>query len=570
MFDSLPKSALEFMDWNWPQIEPYYHDLAARTLTAANVNDWLSGWTRLADLIQERYARLAVATTLNTADQEAKQRYFDFLDNISPHVKTEEQKLKQKLIASRLEPEGFEIPLRNMRTEAELFREENIPLFTEESKLSTQYDAISGAQSVQWDGQELTLTQLLLVLQTADADGRERAWRLGAERQLADREAINALWVKFLNLRRQIAANAGYFSYRDFRWQQLLRFDYWPGDCKRFHRAIEEVVVPAATRVYERQRQHLGVETLRPWDLGRDYIYLISRPPLHPFQSIDELENKGSAIFHRVDPRLGDYFDTIRREKLLDLDNRKNKAPGAYCAGFPAMKRPFVFENAVGMHEDVETLLHESGHAFHVFETNHLPYAQQREVGMEMAEVASMSMELLASPYLLEREGGFYSIKDAARARVEHLEKLLLFWPYMAVVDGFQHWAYQNQDAATDPANCDAHWAELWQRFIPGVDWSGLEQEMVTGWHCKLHIFEEPFYYVEYGLAQLGAVQVWRNALQDQAGAVARYRQALALGGTRPLPQLYAAASARFAFDADILRMAVNLIEEKIAELSAV
>jgi oligoendopeptidase F len=218
----------------------------------------------------------------------------------------------------------------------------------------------------------------------------------------------------------------------------------------------------------------------------------------------------------------------------------------------------------------VETLLHESGHAFHVFETNHLPYAQQREVGMEIAEVASMSMELLASPYLPEREGGFYTPKDAARARIEHLEKLLIFWPYMAVVDGFQHWVYQNHDAATDPARCDAQWTALWQRFIPGVDWSGLEQEMATGWQRKQHIFQDPFYYVEYGLAQLGAVQVWRNALQDQAAAVAHYRQALALGGTKPLPQLYAAAWARFAFDADILHMAVNLIEEKIAELSAV
>jgi oligoendopeptidase F len=570
MFDTLPKSALEFMDWNWSQIEPYYHDLSSRTPNQANVNAWLTDWTRLTDLIQERYARLSVATTLNTADQEAKQRYFDFLDNMAPHIRTEEQKLKQKLIASQLEPEGFEIPLRNMRTEADLFREANIPLFTEESKLATQYDSIIGAQTVQWEGQEHTLTQLRLVLQKADRDAREQVWRLSAERQLADREALSALWAKFLTLRRQIATNAGYSSYRDFRWQQLLRFDYRPEDCEEFHRGIEAVVVPAATRVYERQRQQLGVKTLRPWDLGRDNIYPISRPPLHPFQSIDELENKGSAIFHRVDPRLGDYFDTIRREKLLDLDNRKNKAPGAYCTSFPAMQRPFVFENAVGMHEDVETLLHESGHAFHVFETNHLPYAQQREIGMEIAEVASMSMELLASPYLPEREGGFYTPKDAARARIEHLEKLLIFWPYMAVVDGFQHWVYQNHDAATDPARCDAQWSALWQRFIPGVDWSRLEQEMATGWQRKQHIFQDPFYYVEYGLAQLGAVQVWRNALQDQAAAVAHYRQALALGGTKPLPQLYAAAWARFAFDADILHMAVNLIEEKIAELSAV
>jgi oligoendopeptidase F len=568
MFSSLPTAASEFMNWDWSKFEPFYRELTERPLNAENVSGWLSDWTALTNIVEEMYARLSVATSQSTADEDARKRYFAFLDNMFPPLQIAAQTLKKKLLDSGLRPAGFDIPLRNMRAEAELFREDNIPLFTEESKLSTQYDEIIGAQTVTWEGQELTLTQLLgVIAQSPDRAVRERAWRLRAERQLADREAINALWVKFMNVRRQIAANAGYSNYRDFRWKQLIRFDYTPEDCKSFQRAIEEVVVPAATRIYQRVGKQLGVSSVRPWDMGRDNIYPIDLHPLHPFQSTAELEGKGAAIFQCVDPQLGGYFNTMRQEHLLDLDNRKNKAPGAYCTSFPVSKRPFIFENAIGVNDDVQTLLHEAGHAFHVFETNHLPYSQQTQVGMEFAEVASMSMELLASPYLPAREGGFYSDQDAAYALVEHLQNLILFWPFMAAVDAFQHWVYENHDAATDPANCDQKWVELWRRFIPGVDWNGLEAQEMTGWHRKLHIHQAPFYYVEYGLAQLGAVQVWRNSLEDQAGAVARYRKALSLGSTVTLPQLYAAAGAKFAFDAATLRMAVDLIESKIEAL---
>jgi oligoendopeptidase F len=226
--------------------------------------------------------------------------------------------------------------------------------------------------------------------------------------------------------------------------------------------------------------------------------------------------------------------------------------------------------NAVGLHSDVQTLLHESGHAFHVFETVDLPYIQQQIYGTEIAEVASMSMELLTAPYLEKDLGGFYSPADAARARIEHLEEALLFWPYMAVVDMFQHWVFQNHKKASDPNNCDAHWDELWQRFMPDVDWSGLENERVTGWHRKLHIHQVPFYYVDYGLAQLGAVQVWANSLQDKEAAVREYRKALSLGGTRTLPELFEAAGARLAFDADTLSQGVELMMHTIKELEQV
>ena len=567
MFKTIPNTTHEFISWSWEQIEPYFQDLLNRPLNSTNVARWLADWTRLADLLEETFSRLSVATTLDTNDEEAERRYKKFLDEIYPPAQATEQKLKEKLLNSGLKPEGFEIPLRNIRAQADLFRDANLPLLSEEIKLSMEYDKISGAQTVTWEGQEITVEQMRPFLQETDRARREKAWRLAAERQLADRETLNNLWQKLLKLRLQIAANADKPDYRAYRWQQFMRFDYSPEDCLRFQQAIEAVVVPAAERIYKKRRKRLDVETLRPWDLDVDPL---GRDPLRPFTSVDELEGTVENIFQHVDPQLGHYFGIMRKEGLLDLDNRKGKAPGGYCTQFNVVRRPFIFMNAVGLHDDVQTLLHEGGHAFHVFETRNLPYNQQLQMGMEFAEVASMGMELLASPYLMESQGGFYPQKEAARARIEHLEGAILFWPYMAVVDAFQHWVYENPTQANDPAKCDAQWAQLWKRFMCGVDWSGLEQEMTTGWQRKLHIFQVPFYYVEYGLAQLGAMQVWRNALEDQAAAVAAYRKALSLGGTQPLPQLFEAAGARFAFDADTLGAAVELAEATIEKLEAV
>ncbi|MEZ0397134.1 MAG: M3 family oligoendopeptidase [Anaerolineales bacterium] len=567
MLKNLPSTPESLIAWTWPEIEPHYADLASRPLTADGVDEWLADWTRLGEKLEEMYARLALATSVNTADKDADARMSAFLDDIFPQAMAAEQKLKEKLLASGLEPTGFEIPLRNMRAEADLFRQANLPLLAEQQKLGIEYDKIFGAQTVQWEGEEITLTKLGLVFQQPDRARREKAWHLKAERQLADRAAVNDLWQKFMGVRAQIAANAGKPSYREYAWQQRLRFDYTPEDCKSFAAAIEQVVVPAATRIYEKRKQALGLDTLRPWDLTDGWYghptSPAGAPVLKPFTSIEELVRGASAIFHKVDPVLGGYFDTMVAEGLTDLENRKNKAPGAFCTSFTSLRKPFIFVNAVGTHSDVMTTLHESGHAFHVFETARLPYIQQLTVPMEFAEVASMGMELLASPYLTE----FYTEADAARARIEHLERNILFWPFMAVVDSFQQWVYENPEQGADPAACDAKWGELWDCFIPGVDYSGLEEVKNTGWHRKLHIHQIPFYYVEYGLAQLGAVQIFGNARRDQKQAVADYRKALALGGTVPLPELFQTAGAKFAFDAATLKQAVDLMEAVVAEL---
>ena len=562
MKSSLPDNAILFLDWSWSQIEPYFKSLTAQSLDENTIADWLADWSELSKLLDEAYWRLYDATAVDTADQGVEGKYKHFLDEIRPRAKAAEQKLKEKLLASEIVPAGYEVPIRNLRAQVDLFREANLPLLSEDKKLAVEYDKLIGDQTVMWAGEELTLPQLQPVYQKSDRMLRESAWRLAAERQLADREKINALWVEFLDLRRTIAANADLQDYRAYRWRELQRFDYTPQDCFQFHQAIADVVVPAATSVYEKRRHRLDLTSLRPWDLTVDPF---GKSSLKPFSTSRDLETKTSNIFHQVDPQLGEYFEIMRDEGLLDLENRKNKAPGGFCSHYQSSERPFILMNAVGIHEDVQILLHEGGHAFHVFECGHLP-CFFLDVPAEFAEVASMSMELLAAPFLTEDRGGFYTSEQAARARIQFLESILLFWPYMAVVDAFQQWVYENHLAAMDAANCDVQWALLWERFMPGVDWGGLESELMTGWQRKVHIFSDPFYYVEYGLAQLGAVQVWRNSISDRAGAFAEYRKALSLGSSVTLPQLYSTAGAEFTFDAETLQQAVDLIQKTISE----
>jgi oligoendopeptidase F len=564
MFAQLPASAQEFMNWNWSEIEPYYADLLDRPLEESTINDWLADWTHLGNLISEARTRLWIGTTTDTADKENLERFHTYLKDIMEQVEPAEQRLKEKLLASGLSVAGMEIPLRDMRAEAALFRAENVPLATEENKLNTDYDQILGSQTVQWEGEEITLLQLRTVYQRPDRAVREQAWHLEIERRTADTPAIDALWQEMLAVRRKIAANADFPDYRAYMWQARKRFDYTPEDCTVFHDAVAEVVVPAASRIYERRRQHLGVDTLRPWDMWVDPF---GKPPLHPFKDIDELESRMEAIFQQVDPQLGAYFTTMRQENLLDLGNRKNKSPGGYQTDLRLVKRPFIFMNAISTHDDVQTLVHEGGHAFHCFESSVLPYSQQLEITMEVAELASMSMEMLAAPYLTQDKGGFYTPAEAARARIEHLEEIITLWPYIAQVDAFQHWIYTHIDEAADPENCDEQWTTLWKRFMPGIDYSGLEAGLLARWRRQSHIFQDPFYYIDYGLAQVGALQVWENALQDQALAVKQYRSALALGSTRTLPEIFSAAGATFAFDATTLGRLISLIERTLAEL---
>jgi oligoendopeptidase F len=566
MFEKLPKDPQMLLSLDWAYFAPIYARLQEQDLHADTIAAWLEEWSELIRVWNELSARLYVAVSMNTADEQAEERFKKFFDQTYPKLQEAEQGLKEKLLACGIEPDGYAVPLRNMRAEADLFCQENLPVQAEEIQRSVAFEKILGAQTVTWEGKELTIDQITPILQDAQRPRREAAWRLARQRQLEDREVINRLWQELLGLRRRLAANKGLADYRSYRWQELLRFDYSPEDGRSFHAAIEKAVVPAATRIYQRRRERLGLAALRPWDLEVD---VFGKPPLRPYRDMEDFTAGLSRIFNQVDPALGKYFVQLKSENLLDIENRKNKAPGAYCTDFPLARRPFIFANSVGLHNDVQTMLHESGHAFHSFESMDLD-SHLRAVPTEFAEVASMAMELLAAPYLAAEQGGFYTPSDAARARIQFLEGAICFWPYMAVVDAFQQWVYESPDLANQPEQCDQAWSGLWQRFMPGVDWSGLEAEMATGWQRKVHIHTSPLYYIEYGLAQLGAVQVWGNALKSQSEAVVAYRRALALGGKVSLPELFRTAGARFAFDADGLGEAVALMENNILTLEAV
>ncbi len=558
----------EFMTLDRDGIEPFYQVLQEINLDEGSLDRWMEGWSDLRKLVDERYARLSLATELDTTDEEAEKQYHDFLGNIYPSIRVADQKLKEKLLASELEPVGMKLILKKMRTEADFFCEENLPLMTEESKLGTQYSKILGAQTIDWEGEELTLTQVKSKMQSPDRAKRKKLWELMSQSQLDDRDEINQLWGKFMDIRAELANNAGYSDYRSFRWLQRLRLDYTPEDSKEFIEAIKQVAVPAATRVYERYKTRLNIDKVRPWDLLNNQT-TFSLPAIKAFETEEEFISRVGDIFNRLDPVLGGYYQTMRENQLFDLMNRKGKGPGGFCTTFATIGQPFIFMNATGKSADVRVLFHESGHAFHDFEIFNLPYHHQWRTDMEFAEVASTAMELLSEPYLAKDMGGFMSTENAARTRLLNLEEKLLFWPYMAVVVAFQHWVYENHKEGKNPAACDAKWSTLVDEYMPGIDWSGYEDVKMTGWHRKLHIHQEPFYYIEYGLAALGAFQIMQNARQDQAKAIQDYRRALALGGTVSLPELYRASGANLSFDAQTLGDVVELIEENLAELEA-
>jgi oligoendopeptidase F len=564
----LPTDAASILALTWSDYEPYYKELESRPLNSENIQTWLNDWSRLAETADEQYWRLNIATTVNTADQAIEEAFNKYVEELQPLIKTAEQKLKDKLLASGLSPKGFETALRMMQAEAEIFTEANLPLLAEEQKLVNDYNRIIGSISIPWEGEERTITQMFSLQYETDRPTRQRAWEAVHAQFARARAEINAVWERLMPLRLKIAQNAGMPDYRAYTWKQRFRFDYSPEDCKSFHAAIEEVVVPVARRIYEKRRQRLGIESVRPWDIEVDPL---SSEPIKPYESIEEFKSNARAIFEQVDPKFGEYFQIMMDENLLDLESRKNKAPGGYSLGLHVAHRPFVFMNNTNTTWDVQTILHEGGHAFHEFERAHIHFYQRGEIYLpaEFAEVASMSMELLASPYLTKACGGFYSENEAARAMIENLENSIKFWPYMALVDAFQHWIYENPAQGSDASKCEEKWGELWDRFMQGIDYSDLEDAKKTYWHNQSHIFQNPFYYVEYGLALLGAVQVWANARKDQAKAVAQYRRALSLGATVPLPQLFEAAGAKLAFDTRTLKEAVDLMETVIGEMEA-
>ena len=558
----LPASPDAFRDASWETIAPYYEALARAEIAPGQEREWLATWSRLDTLIGEAATLAMVAYTANTADPAAEAAHLRFAMEIYPRLDEQQVRLARRLLELRYSEPALETTLANFRTDAAIFREENVPRFGQLEELEAGYDKLVGGLTVEWDGERKTIPQLQPHLQSADRDEREHAFRLGAAAYLARRDELNDLFDRCYTLRQAVARAAGFDNYRDFAFVSKYRFDYSPDDCLRFHRAVEDAVVPIAARQHEYRRAKLGVSVLRPWDTTVNPD-VPSR--LEPFRDARGFLEPARRIFTRVDPQLGAQFETLEREGLLDLESRPGKAPGGYCTTLQWRGRPFIYMNAVGVHDDVSTLVHEAGHAFHSFAAHHHPYVWQRSSGHEAAELASMSMELLAGRYLARPEG-YYSVADAAHAQIEHLEDVVYALPHIACVDAFQHWIYTSGEGGDRRAR-DAAWLEIRQRFEPSVDWSGLEQERIARWLRQSHIFTSPFYYIEYGIAQLGALQIWRDSLDDHEAAVSRYKQALALGGTAPLPQIYRAAGVQLVFDAPTMRELVTRVDQRIESL---
>jgi oligoendopeptidase F len=560
----LPPSPQALANATWDDVAPYYEALATAPLTAANAASWLADWSRLEELIGEASAVATIDYTCDTENAAKEAAHLRFAADIAPKQDEQQVRLARRLLDLGWDDPELATVLRRLRTDATLFREENVHLFAELEELETQYDKITGAMTVEWDGKRLPIPQLQPFLKQRDRAVRERAFRAMAAPYLDERTRLSDLFDAAYTRRQQIARNAGFANYREYIFQAKYRFDYTPADTVRFHDAVEATVVPAVERLIAYRRERLGLDIVRPWDLAVDPD---RAEPLVPFRDVTELVDRAREIFDRVDPELGANFRAMAEHKLLDLDSRPGKAPGGYCMTLPFRGEPFVFMNAAGVPEDVSTLVHEAGHCFHGVAAHRLPYIWQRATGMEAAELASMTMELLAGPHLA-RPVGYYERGDVRHAWVDHLEDVLMSLAHIASVDAFQSWIYTS-DQGGDRAARDAQWLRIRSRFERGVDWSGLDQERIARWYRQSHIFTAPFYYIEYGIAQLGALQIWRDSLSDYRGAVNRYKAALALGGTRPLPQIYAAAGAALIFDAKRMGELVRLVEERIERLRA-
>ncbi|HZN62739.1 MAG TPA: M3 family oligoendopeptidase [Planctomycetota bacterium] len=541
-------------------LDPLFMDLEERPLaTPEDLVRWLEDWSELASVVAEEESRRYIDHTCHTDDPGTEKRYLEFQREIVPFVKPRWQHLKQKFAAAphrtQIDPERYQVFNRTILNEVELFREDNVPLETRDAELVAEWQKITGAMMVYFDGKDRTLPQVSRALEETDRARREKAWRGIATRRLRDRDPIDAIYDEMVRNRDRRARIAGFANFRDYTFREKGRFDYTPDDCRRYHDAVAELVVPALRRLHERRRKKLKLKALRPWDLAVDPE---GAAPLRPFAKVTELVAGARDIFARVDPNLAKLFEAIRDRGNLDLDSRKGKAPGGYQCTLDAQRVPFIFMNAAGLQRDVVTLLHEGGHAFHAILCRGDSLVLYRQAPMEFCEVASMGMEALGSAHLEV----FYGKADAVRARRVWFEEILRIFPWIATIDAFQHEVYLRPDATA--ADRRAMWLKERRRFKGGDDWSGLEEEHASSWHAQNHPFTVPFYYIEYAIAQIGALQIWRNARKDRAKALEKYRTALALGGSRPLPELFRAAGIKFGMDAKTLKPLIQAVEAEL------
>ena len=504
--------------------------------------------------------------TIDTKDEQLSKDYSFFVTEIAPKTAPFDDLLNKKLMNSEFKKElendsAYKIYFRSVQKSIELFREENIPLQTQAQEKSKEYGTISAAQSIEWKGETLTMQQASNLLKKQDKTVRKEAFQKMVERRSEDVEALEALFDDLITLRHQIAVNAGYKNYRDYKFDALGRFDYTKEDCFDFHAAIKEHIVPMVREIQKEHALKMGKERINPWDGEVDPD---GKEPLVPFQNGKELLDTTKSIFQEIDPFFGECLQTMDEMKHLDLDSKTGKAPGGYNYPLYEIGVPFIFMNAAGAQRDVVTMIHEGGHAVHSFLSRDLDLTSFKNLPSEVAELASMSMELLS----MDKWDAFYDNEDELnRAKKEQLVGILKVLPWIATIDAFQHWIYENPTHSREERK--TYWEKLQDDYgNPFVDWSGYEESRTYAWHRQLHLFEVPFYYIEYGISQLGAIGVWKNALQNKGKAIEDYKAALALGYTQDIPKIYETANLKFDFSSKTVKSLALFVQSELKKVS--
>ena len=556
---------IDFIVTDWLSLEPFFKDLLERNIDKKDdLEKWLKDQSELEALVNEDACWRQIKMTCDTENKTLEEAFTFFCMEIQPKIQPYSDALNKKLInhplAKELDAEKYFTYLRSIRKSIELFREENIPIQAELSVMQQQYGVISGKMTVTVNGKEYTLQQATKFLESHDRVLREEVYRKLNERRLEDKETLNTLYDQLIKKRNREALNAGFANYRDYRFKELGRFDYTAADCYQFHDAVKQHVLPLVNIIYQKKKEKLGLDTLRPWDIEAEPE---DKTPLHPFKTSEELIEKSIECFSKLRPFFGDCLKKMQELKHLDLESRKGKAPGGYNCPLAESGAPFIFMNAAGTLDDVTTMVHEGGHAIHSFLSHDLELNGFKEYPTEIAEVASMAMELFS----MNHWGVFFHNKEELkRAKEQQLERVITIFPWIATIDKFQHWVYEN------PAHTEKERIEKWMSILQefsssSVDFSGLETYREFSWQRQLHLFEVPFYYIEYGIAQLGAIGLWQQYQQDPEKAVENYMKALKLGGTRTLPQLFAAAGLKFDFRPENIRSLMNFVQDQLNNL---
>lgn len=546
-------------------LTPYFQELLERQITnLAEFDRWLLDRSELDAVLEEDLAWRYIRMSINTADTELRAAYTAFVTQIQPELAPLEDQLNQKLAGLPFLQErndsAHQIYFRSVRTALDLYREENIAIEAALNEEAQQYGAISAAQTVEHNGETLTMQQAALLLKEQDETLRKSIFDKMAEVRRKDRATLDALYTSLIEKRQQLAANAGFSNYRDYKFVAMGRFDYTKADCFAFHEAIKTHIVPLVKEIQAQRLQKLDKTQFKPWDLDVDPE---GKPALKPFKDGSEMLQGTIAMFERIDPYFGDCLRVMDELGHLDLDSKTGKAPGGYNYPLYEIGVPFIFMNAVGTQRDLETMVHEGGHAIHSFLSRDLPLTAFKNLPSEVAELASMSMELLSMPQWSE----FYNQTDHVRAMREQIEGTLKVLPWIAQIDAFQHWIYENPThSLTDRA---AHWKQLATDFGTGLtDWTGYEDLVESAWQRQLHLFEVPFYYIEYGIAQLGALGVWKNSLENYPSAIENYKKALELGYTEPMTKIYETAGVPFDFSSERLQTLADFIQNELKKMN--